>query len=408
MEKRKLLIVDDEIHYIMEMMETLKFDYTVYKAFNGQEALHLYNKEKFQVVLTDLKMPSMDGFELVEELEKFENPPVVIVQSIIDDLQSVVNLMQKGVYDYILKPLNQNELKVRVKNAFEVAELRKLQRITEKEREIRIAFQFNKLASNAPLQEPKEDNTSNLKLDPFLASLMQTNGFSMLSYFLDLMGDGSNKNSDYRLNQELLDMMLKNAHAVEKIKGIFSEIEYIRETELQLEAIQIIDLIEEIKHIIVEVTPSVEIKKQELEIISGYNFNESDITKINRKYFIKALKEILFNSFKFSQADSNISIIIEKVQDYINIAIINIFDQNLSHYKGVEQEYSRLIFEPFFRLSKENFIEYPTQNVGLGLTMVEKIIQKHNGHLSVCNIDPPEGKENEIWVKSNITLPIFQ
>ncbi|MCP5497113.1 MAG: response regulator [Leptospiraceae bacterium] len=408
MEKRKILIVDDEIHYIVEMKEALHSDYSIFSAYDGKEALKLYHKENFLVVITDLKMPTMDGFQLVESFEQLENPPVVIVQSIIDDLKSVVNLMQKGVYDYILKPINRNELTVRVKNAFEVAELRNLRKITEKEREIRIAYQFNKFSS-IPINDPEHHKYENVKLDPILAELVQNNGFSLLSYFVELISGNEEINSEkYHLNQELLDVMINNSRAVQNIKNILSEIEYVRENPFKLEKVAVSEFVNTLNALVTKNAPITSIKDQELEIISGFTYGVEDFLLLHPKYFSKAIQEILYNACKFSKKNSNISILIEDDQDKLKISIINIMDSSLSTHQGIEEEFSRLIFEPFFRLSKESFPKYPTQDLGLGLTLVEKIIQNHNGTISIANMLPENENRNEKWIKAKIKVPIYK
>jgi YesN/AraC family two-component response regulator len=61
-------------------------------------------KNSFNLVITDIYMPVMDGVQFINNLLLFENKPVIIAQSVQSDMHLVIELMQNGIYDYLLKP----------------------------------------------------------------------------------------------------------------------------------------------------------------------------------------------------------------------------------------------------------------------------------------------------------------
>lgn len=74
----------------------------------------------------------MDGVQFINNLLLFENKPVIIAQSVQSDMHLVIELMQNGIYDYLLKPYNITELFLKIEKAYEMAELRILKENLEK------------------------------------------------------------------------------------------------------------------------------------------------------------------------------------------------------------------------------------------------------------------------------------
>jgi len=119
-EKRGLLVVDDEL-----LIRDLLYDYftakgyKVYLAKNGPKALELIDQIEFQVALIDLKMPSIDGVELATFLNKKKPSVAVVIMTAYPTAESAMESMRRGVYDYITKPFNMEELYLTVKRAFD-------------------------------------------------------------------------------------------------------------------------------------------------------------------------------------------------------------------------------------------------------------------------------------------------
>ncbi|MGM0444580.1 MAG: sigma-54-dependent transcriptional regulator [Fibrobacterota bacterium] len=101
----RILIVDDDIHMRSSVAEFLRFSqsYTIEEANNGKEALSRISKESFSVVVSDIKMPEMDGITLLENLQKKEIRTPFIVMSAYGDIQTAVKAMDKGAFYFIEK-----------------------------------------------------------------------------------------------------------------------------------------------------------------------------------------------------------------------------------------------------------------------------------------------------------------
>ncbi len=118
-----ILIVDDE-QSLREMLEILlsREGYNVVTAASGPEALELFQKNLFQVVLTDIRMRPMDGLTLLKEIKALRPQTEVIMMSAYADQETAIEAMNEGAYDFFPKPFNNKELKQVIKDTLAKAE----------------------------------------------------------------------------------------------------------------------------------------------------------------------------------------------------------------------------------------------------------------------------------------------
>jgi len=114
-DKEKILIVDDDEH-IAELVSLylLRDGYETKEVYNGKEAIKAYNEFKPQLVLLDIMLPGMDGYEVCKELRKITNVPVIMLTAKGDTFDKVLGL-ELGADDYIVKPFEPKEMTARVK-----------------------------------------------------------------------------------------------------------------------------------------------------------------------------------------------------------------------------------------------------------------------------------------------------
>ncbi|MGE0076918.1 MAG: response regulator [Bacteroidales bacterium] len=121
----KVLIVDDNLKNLQLLSNLLSSNgYSIEYAINGTEALLWVEKVKFDIVLLDLMMPDIDGFEVCKRIKAIENyceTPVIFLTAK-NDVESITRGFKSGGVDYISKPFNTDELLVRVKNHIELKE----------------------------------------------------------------------------------------------------------------------------------------------------------------------------------------------------------------------------------------------------------------------------------------------
>ncbi len=120
----KVLIVDDERAIRNSLGEILADEgYNVDKAEDGVIALDMIGKDRYDVIFCDIKMPNMDGIELLDKLmESGTDSPVVMISGH-GDIETAVDCIKKGAFDFIQKPLDLNRILITIKNATEKASL---------------------------------------------------------------------------------------------------------------------------------------------------------------------------------------------------------------------------------------------------------------------------------------------
>lgn len=122
----RILVVDDEVNARTALAELLRDEgYDVETAADAFKALGKYEAFAPHVVVTDLKMPGMDGIELVKKIRAAEDPAAVVVMTAFGAVSSAVDAMRAGAAEYLTKPLNFDELLVVLTKVFEQQELRR-------------------------------------------------------------------------------------------------------------------------------------------------------------------------------------------------------------------------------------------------------------------------------------------
>jgi two-component system, OmpR family, KDP operon response regulator KdpE len=111
-DKRKVLLVDDERAILKVIGIKLKISgYEVITAPGGQEALDLVKKDSPDIMLLDVIMPGIDGFEVLEQLRTFSNMPVIVFSAKPENAQNALSL---GANDFIAKPFNVDDMVKRI------------------------------------------------------------------------------------------------------------------------------------------------------------------------------------------------------------------------------------------------------------------------------------------------------
>ncbi len=120
----RILIIDDEKAIRHTLKEILEFeDYQVDQAEDGPAGLDLLIQQKYDVVLCDIKMPKMDGLEVLERARTLAPDATFIMVSAHGNIETAVDATKKGAFDFIAKPLDLNRLLVTVRNALERTKL---------------------------------------------------------------------------------------------------------------------------------------------------------------------------------------------------------------------------------------------------------------------------------------------
>ncbi len=157
--KIKLLIVDDEVQFLNALAQRLELrEFQVTKATNGAEAIAAARADKFDLALLDLKMPGMDGKEVLQHLKKEHRYLEVIILTGHGSLDSAVECTKLGAYGYLPKPYELEHLIKILKEAYEERMKKKFQLDQDKISEImKIATGDSPLSIMRKLRELDDD-----------------------------------------------------------------------------------------------------------------------------------------------------------------------------------------------------------------------------------------------------------
>jgi len=135
-EALNVLVVDDEENIRIAVERILRrLNCQVFKAANGQEALDLLERQSVSVVLLDLKMPGMDGMEVQKKIRQIDESILIIIITGYATLETAINAMKQGAYDFIPKPFDKDHLRLVAGRALEKVRLsREAARLEEERR----------------------------------------------------------------------------------------------------------------------------------------------------------------------------------------------------------------------------------------------------------------------------------
>jgi two-component system response regulator AtoC len=150
---KRVLVVDDEENFRHILSVILKKEkYEVDTACNGDEALQKISSDPFDQILCDIRMPGMDGLDFLKEVQKMEAGTNVIMMSAYGTLDTAIEAMKLGAYDYISKPFKPDEIILTLRKAEERERLRKEIELLRKE--VKREYSFDNIVSkNEKMQQ---------------------------------------------------------------------------------------------------------------------------------------------------------------------------------------------------------------------------------------------------------------
>jgi DNA-binding NtrC family response regulator len=124
---QRILAVDDEVHMLrlLERVITEKTPYSIVTTNNPLEVPRLLEKETFDLILTDLKMPGMDGLDILRLVKKQGRPEEIVILTAFGSLETAVEALSQDVFDYLTKPFKKEQILFTVNKAMRWQRLRR-------------------------------------------------------------------------------------------------------------------------------------------------------------------------------------------------------------------------------------------------------------------------------------------
>jgi len=353
--ENKILLVDDESD-IREVLHLALDDlgYEVLEAENGEEALRVFSEDQSPIVLTDIKMPNMDGIDLLQKIKALNPETEVIMLTGHGDMNLAIRSLKHDATDFITKPINVDVLDIALQRAREkIITRQKLQEYTENLERL--------------VQEKSELQTHLSSLGLMIGSI--SHGIKGLLTGLDggmyLLDSGFAKENEDQIKEgwEVVKLM------VGRIRKMVQDILfYAKERDLKWEQVDALSFAEE-----VAMTVEPKVSKQHIEFVKDFDESVGDF-EVDAGYVHSALINILDNAADACLRDDSKTghKIIFGVRRRGDDVIFDVFDNGT----GMDEETQQKIFTPFFS-SKGN------KGTGLGMFISKKIVEQHGGEISV-------------------------
>nr|WP_306447287.1 hybrid sensor histidine kinase/response regulator [Odoribacter splanchnicus] len=345
----KLLVVDDVQTNVLLLKALLsKEGYGILVANNGQEALEVIRNENPDLILLDVMMPGMDGFEVAERLksEEYRCEIPIIFLTALDDTQSIVNGFKLGAGDFISKPFRKEELMVRIKHQLSLVAARRI--IEEKNEELRKTIAGRDKMYSVIAHDLRSPMAS---MKMLLNTIMMSVEKDKIDPDIFDMLEMSNKTSEEVFS--LLDNLLKwTKSQLGKLTVISQKLDI---SGLADGVVEVMNSVAEVKHIKLIRTD-----------------HESFFVYVDIEMIKSILRNLISNAVKFSNPDSEIKVGI-KAED--GKVIVSVTDSG----KGIKKEDQHKLLK-----DSTHFTTYGTnseEGSGLGLLLCRDFARKNGGEL---------------------------
>ncbi len=240
-------------------------------------------------------------------------------------------------------------------------------------------------------------------------SFTQGAGFGTLVTLIDMMTSSATKSEKgFVVGNQIIELIQNNVNLIKDAFKTFTSIDWIISNDFELQRVSLMELYENVKVVISKVEEYNKFNGNRI-IINDFNYRYNDLcVNLNKDYFSKALYEVLINAMKFSKRNSFITVFVNVSGKDAMVSVINDPEKIEEGIIGIPVEYEKVVFEPFYRLTKFVHEQYNTLEFGLGLTLVEKIVTKHGGEIMARNIidHSDSRRESQVKVDVSFTIPL--
>ncbi|NRF89461.1 response regulator [Paenibacillus frigoriresistens] len=346
----EILVVDDRKENLFAMQKILQVLHCeVYVVQSGNEALSYTLRHDFALILLDVNMPEMDGFELAELLrsnEETKHIPIIFVTASNKEDQSVFKGYESGAVDYLFKPVNADILLSKVKIFLE---------LNRRNKELE-AIQSELERSNESLREFAQVVSHDLK-----------NPLNVITGLSELLiarhsADMTPKGKEY---------MNQISATAERMNHLITDLLSYAQLNAKSAAFGNVDLNDVVTNVISDLSSTIEQNEGQILMQDRLPIIQADATQMYQLF-----QNLIANGLKYRRKEQSPIIQISLLEgNEPDTFVIHIQDNGI----GMEKEDIPSIFTPFKRLDNAKAYE----GTGLGLATVQKIIERHDGLMEV-------------------------
>jgi len=346
-----ILIVDDDDIVLYFLQETLEMQgHTVKACKDPTDAVNILAREEFQIMFSDMNMPKMTGLALLRKAKAVQPEIDVILVTGFATIETAVEAMRIGAYDYIVKPLNTHEIKILVDRVLMHARMRK---------DLDRANELNKL---------KDEFIGNLSHELRTPIAVVFAATQTLQNDLKKIAESKHNNNAMEMAAMILDNSQKTISILNDLADAFRSGR--KSIVLSCESVDICALV---KDCVETVQPLISEKKITVDhnCVEKKLLIEADPVKL-RQVFLN----LLGNSIKFTPSGGKVTITSEKIGEEISVSVQ---DTGI----GIAEEEQNRVFDKFYQV--KNAKQANSTSFGLGLALVKAIVEAHGWKISVSS-----------------------
>ena len=374
-----LLVEDEEIIRLMFQQTFESWGFKVDVADNGKDALEMCHQKKYQIVVTDLNMPVMDGMELLKRLKsKWPNIEVMVITGYAT-IESAIEAMKLGAYDFILKPVNFDHVQFTMNKC------------------------YSKIRAEAENQELRQANMQLLELNEMKDKFLYITNheirtpLTIIKGYIDVL-----KNLVQNPDEELSETMEILDETTEELNELVDRMHLLEALEHGkiMAKNELVDLKIVLTKVYREVAKLFKQRQIELKVVVDKKplFIRGDYRQIQL-----VMRELLQNALKFTPDRGNVMVRLELRNDKVYYSVK---DSGI----GIPFDKQKVIFDRFYEIQevvnhKTSKDEFMGGGLGIGLSMVKEIINTMNGDIELIS-EPRQGSLFKIILP--ITQPQFE
>lgn len=354
----KILLVDDKPENLYSLENMLMGDnLSIYKAHSGQEALKLAFKEDFSLILLDVQMPDMDGFEVAHMLKSTRRTrkiPVLLVTALNKERHYMLRGLDEGAIDYLFKPLDPDVTRAKVKTLLTLfSQQKEMEELNKRLQQLNEEKNYMLGVASHDLRNP-------------IGNIITLAGFI----------ENESTNSLSPQHREYLEIIQRSGKELIQLINDLLDVSQLESGKRNLE-VKEINLQDLFEIVIAENKAHADRKNIELHYSMG-----DEKLKLSADYLQmkQVLNNLVSNAIKFSHSGKSVELTANLKEENIHISVI---DQG----QGIPANELNLLFKPFITSSVRS--TGGEKSTGLGLVITKKLIEQHGGALSV---DSEQGK----------------
>lgn len=391
----QILLVDDDPMMLqaVSQMLSLRFNEVEVDAVNSAEAAlqHLQNTP-YDAVLSDIKMPGMNGLDLLETIHQISPEIPVVLMTGYNEYDLAVRALRAGAYDYLLKPIERDVLVAAIRRAIYTGQLRSQVQLQQ-----RALTQYAQHLEQQVAERTRELSHTNRELQKLNVAREQilqivahelAGPVTSIKGILYLMRRNLTRDTSQENSTRYLQTMENSIYRLQRLIGDLQDLTYIQTHSLVIQK-RSCDLVELCQ-----------------QVLDGFTEGRAPlpqptpgplIADVDPERISQVLLNLLSNARKYSPTDAPITVELQKSSIHI---ILSVQDRG----RGIPPEALSHIYEQFYRVPAEKQTN-PSSGLGLGLTITRAIVEQHDGRIEVQST-PGQGSTFSVLLPVDSEQPL--